>query len=54
MLGFIPEQEEVARADRVGGRPFDNIAEAPPELFEIVGQLRQMAGKHQEEYRRPV
>ena len=54
ILGFIAEQEEVARADRDGRRPFENIADAPPELFAIVGQLRQMAGKRQEERRHPL
>ena len=54
MLGFIPEQEEVATADRHGRRPFENIADAPPELFAIVRELRHMADKQQAERRRPV
>jgi len=54
VLGFIPEQDEVAKADREGRRPFENIADAPPELFAMVRQLRQMADKQQAERRRPV
>jgi len=54
VLGFIPEQEEVATADREGRRPFEDIADAPPELFAIVRELRQMADQQQAGRRRPV
>ncbi|MDR3090498.1 MAG: AAA family ATPase [Desulfobulbaceae bacterium] len=45
MLGFIPEQEEVAKADRQGRRPFENIADAPLELLAVVSKLREMETK---------
>lgn len=39
ILGFLPEHEEVVASDREGRRPFENIADAPKELYEIVARL---------------
>ena len=39
ILGFIPELAEIANADRLGGRPFDDIKNVPSELKEITEQL---------------
>ena len=39
ILGFIPETEEIAEADRNGIRPFDNISLIPDELKEITAKL---------------
>jgi CO dehydrogenase maturation factor len=39
ILGFLPELPEVINSDRDGARPFENIADAPPALFEIVEKL---------------
>ncbi|MEE4242340.1 MAG: AAA family ATPase [Desulfopila sp.] len=39
ILGFLPEMDEIVRADREGRRPFENISEAPPELFQIADKL---------------
>lgn len=41
-IGFIPENDEIVDADRVGKRAFDNISDAPKELFEIVDKLTAM------------
>lgn len=39
IIGFIPEQDEIVNADRAGRRAFDDITQAPKELFDIVGKL---------------
>ncbi len=39
ILGFIPEFEEIANADREGVRPFDDISAVPKEFTEIVDKL---------------
>lgn len=39
ILGFLPEHDEVVAADREGRRPFENIQDAPGQLFEIVKAL---------------
>ncbi len=39
IIGFVPEQQEVVAADRAGRRAFENITEAPKELFAIVEKL---------------
>ena len=39
ILGFIPEMEDVADADREGVRPYENIDDAPKELSEIAQKL---------------
>lgn len=39
ILGFLPEMEEIVRADREGVRPFENIYDAPQELFAIAEKL---------------
>ncbi len=39
ILGYIPEMEEVANADRDGVRPFENINDAPPEISVIAKRL---------------
>jgi CO dehydrogenase maturation factor len=40
ILGFVPEMEEVALADRNGVRPFENIKDVPDEVFEIANRLK--------------
>lgn len=42
IIGFVPEQTEIVDADRAGRRAFDDITQAPKELFEIVGKLSAM------------
>jgi CO dehydrogenase maturation factor len=42
ILGFLPEQEEIVAADRGARRAFEDIRDAPQELFDIVGQLTAM------------
>lgn len=43
ILGFIPEDDEIVNADRQGTRPFENIHEAPEELFGVADKLRSYA-----------
>ncbi|RJO65390.1 MAG: carbon monoxide dehydrogenase [Myxococcales bacterium] len=38
-LGFLPELEEVAAADRDGRRPFDRAGSIPKECFELAEKL---------------
>jgi CO dehydrogenase maturation factor len=38
-LGMIPIDEHIAAADREGHRPYENLADAPPEFSQIVEQL---------------
>lgn len=42
IIGFVPEQDEIVKADRAGRRAFDDIANAPKELFDVVGKLSAM------------
>ncbi len=39
LLGFLPEADEIARADRQGGRPYEDIATAPEELKVMADTL---------------
>lgn len=39
ILGFIPEMEEIARSDRDGTRPFDDITQIPEELIQVTKKL---------------
>lgn len=39
VIGFLPEHQEIVAADREGRRAFDDIHDAPHELFEIVKKL---------------
>ncbi|PIE64797.1 MAG: carbon monoxide dehydrogenase [Desulfobacterales bacterium] len=39
IIGYIPEHEEIAVADRKGIRPFDSIGDAPPQLREAVKNI---------------
>lgn len=39
IIGFLPEQDEIVDADRYGRRPFENIHDAPRELFDIASTL---------------
>ena len=39
ILGFIPEYDEIANADREGVRPFDDISTVPEEFKTIVDKL---------------
>ena len=41
-IGFVPEQYEIVEADRAGRRAFEDITEAPKELFDIVKKLTSM------------
>jgi CO dehydrogenase maturation factor len=42
IIGFLPEQSEIIEADRAGRRAFEDIANAPRELFEVVEKLSAM------------
>lgn len=42
ILGFIPELDEIAIADREGRRPFDEISQSPEELREIISKLENL------------
>ena len=39
ILGFIPEMDEIADADRDGIRPYDDITQIPEELKEVTKKL---------------
>ncbi|MGA7276755.1 MAG: AAA family ATPase [Desulfocapsaceae bacterium] len=39
IIGYLPEDEEIITADRQGRRPFDDINQAPAELFAVASQL---------------
>ena len=39
IIGCIPEHDEIADADRKGQRPFENIADAPPQLHDAVARI---------------
>jgi CO dehydrogenase maturation factor len=45
IIGLLPEHDEVVLADRAGRRPFENINDAPPELFAVVESLNAMKKK---------
>ncbi len=42
IIGFIPEQAEIVDADRAGRRAFEDITDAPNELFDVVEKLSAM------------
>ena len=42
ILGFLPEQDEIIEADREGRRAFEDIKDAPQELFDVVAKLSAM------------
>lgn len=42
IIGFIPEVDEIVDADRAGRRAFEDITQAPKELFAVVEQLSAM------------
>ncbi len=42
IIGFVPEQEEIVLADRAGRRAFEDISDAPKELFAIVKKMSAM------------
>ncbi len=42
ILGFLPEQLEIVQSDRDGRRAFENITDAPQELFDVVAKLSAM------------
>ena len=42
ILGFLPEHDEIVNADRQARRPFENISDAPQELFGVVDRLQAM------------
>jgi CO dehydrogenase maturation factor len=42
IIGYLGESEEMVAADRDGRRPFEDIAQAPLELFQIVQKLEQL------------
>lgn len=39
IIGYLPEQDEIVNADRYGRRPFEDINDAPRELFDIASTL---------------
>lgn len=39
ILGFIPELDEIVQADREGRRPFENINDAPEQIFALAESL---------------
>lgn len=39
IIGYLPEDEEIITADRRGRRPFEDINQAPAELFAIASHL---------------
>lgn len=42
VIGFVPEQQEIVEADRAGRRAYENISDAPRELFAVVEKLTAM------------
>lgn len=42
VIGFLPEQEEIVEADRAGRRAYENIIDAPEELYDVVKKLMEM------------
>ncbi len=42
IIGFLPEQDEIVAADRGARRAYEDIHNAPPELFAIVEKLTAM------------
>ncbi len=42
ILGYLPEMAEIVRADRQGVRPFEDINDAPSELFDIAEKLAKL------------
>ncbi len=42
ILGFLPEQDEIVAADRDARRAYENIHDAPKELFDVVAKLTAM------------
>ncbi len=42
VIGFLPEQEEIVAADRAGRRAYENIIDAPEELYDVVRKLTKM------------
>lgn len=43
ILGYLPEMEEIVKADRFGIRPFENIHDAPDVFFSIADKLAALA-----------
>lgn len=39
ILGYIPELEEIVKADREGVRPYENIEDVPEVLFDVAKKL---------------
>jgi CO dehydrogenase maturation factor len=39
IIGYLPEDEEIITADRGGRRPFEDISQAPAELFAVASHL---------------
>ena len=44
IIGFLPEMDEIARADRMGIRPFDDISKIPEIFKELARTLLAQAG----------
>lgn len=42
IIGFLPENDEIVASDRAGKRPFENIKDAPQELFDVVEKMNAM------------
>ncbi len=43
ILGYIPEMDEIAQADRDGSRPFDDISQIPDDLKQVTLKLAALA-----------
>jgi hypothetical protein len=42
IIGFLHEQNEIIEADRAGRRAFEDISDAPKELYDVVAKLSAM------------
>ncbi|PHR28123.1 MAG: carbon monoxide dehydrogenase [Desulfotalea sp.] len=42
ILGFLPDSAEIVASDREGRRPYEDITDAPKELFDIVRSLENL------------
>jgi CO dehydrogenase maturation factor len=42
IIGFLHEQSEIIEADRAGRRAFEDISDAPKELYDVVAKLSAM------------
>ncbi len=45
ILGYIPESDEIVKADKLGTRPFEDIKTAPKELVDLADKLIALSKK---------